>query len=62
MSDSKKLPTTVGEIITEELNRLNFEETVTLNLSSLMRRYATEQTVQHEKSKDEFSPFNTVNS
>lgn len=62
MSDSKKLPTTVGDIIAEELNRLNFEESVTLNLSSLMRQHATEKTAQLEKTKDEFSPFNTVNS
>jgi S1-C subfamily serine protease len=62
MSDSKKLPTTVGEIIAEEMNRLKFEETVTFNLSSLLRRHVTEQTAQPEKHKDEFSPFNTVNS
>jgi hypothetical protein len=62
MSDSKKLPTTVGELIAEEMNRLKFEKTVTLNLGSLMRRFSTEQTAQLEKKTDEFSPFNTVNS
>ena len=62
MSDSKKLPTTVEDIIAEELNKLNFEESVTLNLSALMRQHMTTQTAQHEKPKDEFSPFNTVNS
>lgn len=62
----KSVGQSVGSAIVNEMNALSFGESVTINLSDLIRKHLAQvdwdKEMEKMQSKDEYSPFNTVNS
>jgi hypothetical protein len=55
---------TTEKSLSEEINSINFGETRTFSLRDLMKKTVeqSEQSQAENKSKDDFSPYNTSNS